>query len=538
MAPNLDDPDGLINLRNLTQEVERIAPDDKSVPIVLVPGFLGWGAPLFGTVNYFGGVIDIPKILVDRGYTVIVASVSPISSNWERACELYRQLTFGQFSTVNSATGSIDEVHDVDIDYGTYFNADPARAPEQTSTTGRRRAILFSNSPAFDNWRWDQDHKVHFICHSQGGNTVRYLISLMAQGAGNLHPTYFGETERGNWTISITTLGTPHRGTTIINALESFLSRSMQQAVGLVARLFATISFNSPEKRAYDLQLDHWGIRRNSGETFQDMLIRIESDNGPVWKWLNSDNNGLHDNSIEGVHNPPLNIIKTSEHIYYFSLSFHATDPFPEVWPAWGRDAAGSFPTKIEDFVRLAIGRIPILEGLVDLIIKAFESLGWTFIIASTSFRSFVEWVTQAVITRVIKELGYNLVLPNPGSYIPRKDVIPILLPSVYAMGSQGLTDTQRNILGPNLGDWYQNDGVVNTESMMGPEGYVKKISELTDFDFSAAETRGFYWHLGVNDQMDHLDQIGVYIEQGTGDLMQEMYLNIANLITRLPVGG
>jgi hypothetical protein len=62
-----------------------------------VPGFLGWGAPLFGTVNYFGGVIDIPKILVDRGYTVIVASVSPISSNWERACELYRQLTFGQY---------------------------------------------------------------------------------------------------------------------------------------------------------------------------------------------------------------------------------------------------------------------------------------------------------------------------------------------------------------------------------------------------------------------------------------------------------
>ncbi|RKK85140.1 hypothetical protein BFJ68_g17306 [Fusarium oxysporum] len=105
-------------------------------------------------------------------------------------------------------------------------------------------------------------------------------------------------------------------------------------------------------------------------------------------------------------------------------------------------------------------------------------------------------------------------------------------------MGSQDLTDTQRNILRPNLGDWYQNDGAVNTESMMGPEGYVKKISELTDFYFSAAETRGFYWHLGVNDQMDHLDQIGVYIEQGTGDLMQEMYLNIANLITRLPVGG
>lgn len=286
--------------------------------------------------------------------------------------------------------------------------------------------------------------------------------------------------------------------------------------MGLVARLFATASFYPPEKRVYDLQLDHWGIHRNSGETFQDMLIRMESNNGPVWKWLNSDNNGLHDNSIEGVHNPSLDIIKTSEHIYYFSLSFHATDPFPEVWPAWGRDAAGSFPTKLEDFVRLAIGNIPILGGKVSLIINAFENLGWTFIIALTSFRSVVEWATQAVITRVIREAGYDLVLPNPGSYIPRKDVIPILLPNIYAMGSQKLTDTQKNILGPNLGDWYQNDGVVNTESMMGPEGYVKDISELQDFDFSAAGTRGFYWHLGVNDQMDHADQIGVFIEQGT----------------------
>ncbi|KAL4723515.1 hypothetical protein ACLX1H_009150 [Fusarium chlamydosporum] len=83
-------------------------------------------------------------------------------------------------------------------------------------------------------------------------------------------------------------------------------------------------------------------------------------------------------------------------------------------------------------------------------------------------------------------------------------------------MGSQNLTDTQRNILGPNLGDWYRNDGVVNTESMMGPEGYVKDISELQDFDFSAVRTRGHYWHLGVNDQMDHADEIGVFIEQGT----------------------
>ncbi|KAL6797607.1 hypothetical protein GGI42DRAFT_355649 [Trichoderma sp. SZMC 28013] len=51
MALNLNDPNGLVNLHNLAQEVEKIAPDDKSVPIVFVPGFTGWGAPLFGAIN-------------------------------------------------------------------------------------------------------------------------------------------------------------------------------------------------------------------------------------------------------------------------------------------------------------------------------------------------------------------------------------------------------------------------------------------------------------------------------------------------------
>lgn len=88
---------------------------------------------------------------------------------------------------------------------------------------GRRRAVLHTNSPDFRTWKWDKNNKVHFVCHSQGGNTVRYLISLMACGAKDLHPTYFSEAGRDDWAISVTTLGTPHRGTTIIDVLESLL---------------------------------------------------------------------------------------------------------------------------------------------------------------------------------------------------------------------------------------------------------------------------------------------------------------------------
>lgn len=125
-------------------------------------------------------------------------------------------------------TNSIEEKYDVDVDYGNYF--DPNRGPEQTKTTNRRRAILYSNSPRFHNWKWDRNHKVHFVCHSQGGNTVRYLISLMAKGDGTLHPTYFKEAGRDDWAISVTTLGTPHRGTTIIDVIESFINVRIQEA--------------------------------------------------------------------------------------------------------------------------------------------------------------------------------------------------------------------------------------------------------------------------------------------------------------------
>ena len=61
-----------------------------------VPGFSGWGPPLLGAINYWGGVEDIPKYLTDHGYTVIISTIAPISSNWERACELYAQLRAGK----------------------------------------------------------------------------------------------------------------------------------------------------------------------------------------------------------------------------------------------------------------------------------------------------------------------------------------------------------------------------------------------------------------------------------------------------------
>jgi hypothetical protein len=41
-------------------------------------------------------------------------------------------------------------------------------------------------------------------------------------GTSPAHPTYFNEPGRSKWAISVSTIGTPHRGTTIIDAIEDY----------------------------------------------------------------------------------------------------------------------------------------------------------------------------------------------------------------------------------------------------------------------------------------------------------------------------
>ena len=123
------------------------------------------------------------------------------------------------------------------------------------------------------------------------------------------------------------------------------------------------------------------------------------------------------------------------------------------------------------------------------------------------------------MVQRHLQSFGYNLVLPTPGNYLPRQDVIPLMLPTAYAMGGHDLSDEEEAILGPNRGDWYLNDGIVNTASMNGPIN--AEVFDIADFptsepDIRASTVRGRYWHFGVNDKMDHADEIGVWVERTT----------------------
>jgi triacylglycerol lipase len=65
-------------------------------PIVLVHGFLGWGLDeLVGLKYWSRPQPDVVEDLGKQGHNVQVAVVGPLSSNWDRAVELFAQLTGG-----------------------------------------------------------------------------------------------------------------------------------------------------------------------------------------------------------------------------------------------------------------------------------------------------------------------------------------------------------------------------------------------------------------------------------------------------------
>lgn len=161
---------------------------------VFVHGLSGWGHydarnkffPYWGMKN--GSLI---KKLNKEGFCAYDASVAPHGSAWDRACELYAQLT-----------GSI-------TDYGA----------EHSARCGHPRyGRDFSKEPLIP--QWDEKHKINILGHSFGGVTVRLLAHLMAEGslaeqeatpADELCPLFAGS--HSDWIYSVTTLAAPHNGT-------------------------------------------------------------------------------------------------------------------------------------------------------------------------------------------------------------------------------------------------------------------------------------------------------------------------------------
>lgn len=161
---------------------------------VFVHGLSGWGeyAVYYNLMPYwgiFGG--NLMKYLRARGADVHAASVGPTESQWDRACELYAELTGTR------------------VDYGEAHSARCGHA---------RFGKDYSYRPLVD--AWDAEHKINLLGHSFGGATVLQFVELMANGSAeereasgeNVSELFTGG--KADWIYSVTTLAAPLCGTT------------------------------------------------------------------------------------------------------------------------------------------------------------------------------------------------------------------------------------------------------------------------------------------------------------------------------------
>ena len=268
-------------------------------PTVYVHGLMGWGArdQIYAVTPYWGLTSDLMPYLTGKGYESYAASVGPLSSAWDRACELYAQLT------------------GTTVDYGA------AHAAEY----GHARYGVTYDKPLFEGW--SADKKINLVGHSFGGATIRLFLDILADGsaqeqaaakADGAEVSPFFQGGKADWVYSLTTLAAPHNGTTFLECCGD-----MTQFAAEVSTTMAKLLGISDFKGVYDFQLDQFGIRKDDNETFAQALDRVlRSD------FLSHNDNAFLDLTID----KSLEINKGIEiqpNVYYFSYAGDQTSTDP-----------------------------------------------------------------------------------------------------------------------------------------------------------------------------------------------------------------
>lgn len=262
--------------------------------VMFIHGFLGWGRDEVFGIKYWGGIgQDFEADLRDDGINAVTVAVGPVSSNWDRAVEAYYQMTGGC------------------VDYGQAHAARHGHA-----RWGRCHDALHA--------QWGSNHKVNIISHSQGGQTARALVQLLKEGSAEERAAsgaQVADLYKGgkDWVRSVTTLSTPHQGTTLTKGVYTFTLDMAEQLMGVLAAAAGSSTLSS---NIYDFKLDQWGLVRVPGESFRDYIARLR--NSPVLRPGHTKDLSAWDLSPEGA--LELNgWVKTHPDVYYFSLSTAST---------------------------------------------------------------------------------------------------------------------------------------------------------------------------------------------------------------------
>lgn len=264
-------------------------------PFIFVHGMGGWGPdnPFYEISPYWGGGLsvgsgtDLIKILNEQGIEAYAPSVGPLSSAWDRACELYAQLT-----------GTV-------VDYG----------EAHSKAHGHDRYGFNYEGKATMGEPWNLKDKINLVGHSFGGATVRLLTSLLAFGdADEIAAT--GENTSSLFTgghdcvHSCITLSAPHNGSQVANYLvdPQVTMLIMAAALNMIGLIFGN------EFLVFSFQLGHHGLTPEEDE------FRALPNLPAIWNFYASNDNCGYDMTLRGA--AELNEkIKLAPNTYYYSYT-------------------------------------------------------------------------------------------------------------------------------------------------------------------------------------------------------------------------
>lgn len=272
-------------------------------PVVFVHGLFGFGPGELGSLKYWGTALDVESPIKLR----FEASVGPVSSAHDRACELAAQIKGTR------------------VDYG----------EQHSGSAGHERFGRDYSGKGFVP-DWSEDSRIHLVGHSLGAPTIRCLQHLLDQD-------YWGWGSNHRWVHSISSISGVLNGSTLVFFFGADEQTGLMQRNGLISPVLPLIQVYTAAtgetlrlSTTYDFDVDHWGFRREENEPIQDYVKRMGKS-----RFLWEKDNAAWSLTLQGAQEDNA-LWKTHPNTWYFSYITAQTSPDESGrhWPTWQMNPA------------------------------------------------------------------------------------------------------------------------------------------------------------------------------------------------------